>query len=143
MVIYGWLRARREARNDFKCSNGNVPALQELPTTPMNTFPPLSPELWSKPAAPPSFAEQHAADIRAGHAADGVSPASQGGGDQASLLGSRAETQCSSSSSGMSEDGSSDALAAFAQLQLQQQQQKSTLHRRSASQSKTVGALGT
>jgi hypothetical protein len=43
MLIYGFLRARREARSELKCTNGNVPALQELPSTPMNTFPPLTP----------------------------------------------------------------------------------------------------
>ncbi|KAG5191580.1 nucleotide-diphospho-sugar transferase [Tribonema minus] len=49
MVLYGYLRARREARSAIQCTNGNVPALQELPSTPMNTFPPLTPELWVKP----------------------------------------------------------------------------------------------
>jgi hypothetical protein len=51
MLLYGWCRARREARSALKCTNNNVPALQELPTTPMNTFPPLSPELWAKASA--------------------------------------------------------------------------------------------
>ncbi|KAG5191781.1 hypothetical protein JKP88DRAFT_230720, partial [Tribonema minus] len=46
MVLYGWRRARREARATLRCANAHVPALQELPNTPMNTFPPLSPELW-------------------------------------------------------------------------------------------------
>mmetsp|Transcript_4005 Transcript_4005/g.6109 ORF Transcript_4005/g.6109 Transcript_4005/m.6109 type:complete len:486 (+) Transcript_4005:1-1458(+) len=48
MVVYGYLRSRREANSTYKCTNSNVPALQELPSTPMNTFPPLSPELWNK-----------------------------------------------------------------------------------------------
>lgn len=45
MVIYGYLRAKKEALSNIKCTNDNVPALQELPSTPMNTFPPLSIEL--------------------------------------------------------------------------------------------------
>jgi cellulose synthase/poly-beta-1,6-N-acetylglucosamine synthase-like glycosyltransferase len=49
MVLYGWLRSRREeaaAKKGLTCTNSNVPALQELPSTPMGTFPPLEPELW-------------------------------------------------------------------------------------------------
>jgi hypothetical protein len=52
MVLYGYLRSRREAQSEMKCANGNVPALQELPCTPMNIFPPLSPDLWVKQPIP-------------------------------------------------------------------------------------------
>jgi hypothetical protein len=48
MVLYGYLRSRREAKSKVVVSNSNVPAFQELPSTPMNTFPPLSPEIWKK-----------------------------------------------------------------------------------------------
>jgi cellulose synthase/poly-beta-1,6-N-acetylglucosamine synthase-like glycosyltransferase len=50
MVIYGWRRARKEAaaaKKGITCTNSNVPALQELPSTPVATFPPLDRELWS------------------------------------------------------------------------------------------------
>jgi cellulose synthase/poly-beta-1,6-N-acetylglucosamine synthase-like glycosyltransferase len=50
MVLYGWIRSRREmasAKKGLECENSNIPALQELPCTPMATFPPLQPELWS------------------------------------------------------------------------------------------------
>mmetsp|Transcript_6522 Transcript_6522/g.9832 ORF Transcript_6522/g.9832 Transcript_6522/m.9832 type:complete len:820 (+) Transcript_6522:118-2577(+) len=48
MVIYGYIRSRKEKKSEMKCKNANIPALQELPTTPMNIFPPLSPDLWAK-----------------------------------------------------------------------------------------------
>mmetsp|Transcript_17935 Transcript_17935/g.26566 ORF Transcript_17935/g.26566 Transcript_17935/m.26566 type:complete len:892 (-) Transcript_17935:267-2942(-) len=48
MVWYGYLRSKREAKSKVPVHNANVPAFQELPSTPMNTFPPLSPEIWKK-----------------------------------------------------------------------------------------------
>jgi cellulose synthase/poly-beta-1,6-N-acetylglucosamine synthase-like glycosyltransferase len=51
MVIYGYLRERREKYSTLKCTNRNVPVLQELPNTPLNIFPPLTPELWVKEEA--------------------------------------------------------------------------------------------
>jgi hypothetical protein len=66
MVLYGFLRSRREARSAIKCTNGNVPALQELPSTPMNTFPPLSPELWVKPD-PMTYSDQSTGGTGAGN----------------------------------------------------------------------------
>ncbi len=50
MVWYGYRRSKKEeasAKRGVYCTNSNVPALQELPSSPMGTFPPLSKDLVS------------------------------------------------------------------------------------------------
>ncbi len=50
MVWYGYRRSKKEeasAKRGVYCTNANVPALQELPSSPMGTFPPLEKDLVS------------------------------------------------------------------------------------------------
>ncbi len=50
MVWYGYRRSKKEeasAKRGVYCTNSNVPALQELPSSPMGTFPPLNKDLVS------------------------------------------------------------------------------------------------
>ncbi len=50
MVWYGYRRSKKEeaaAKRGVYCTNSNVPVLQELPSSPMGTFPPLSKDLVS------------------------------------------------------------------------------------------------
>ncbi len=50
MVWYGYRRSKKEeasAKRGVYCTNANVPALQELPSSPMGTFPPLETDLVS------------------------------------------------------------------------------------------------
>ncbi len=50
MVWYGYRRSIKEeasAKRGVYCTNSNVPALQELPSSPMGTFPPLQTDLVS------------------------------------------------------------------------------------------------